>query len=499
MNRVIPFTEKVLLNSRFLDLICPIDCDKKRISQTGTSIFQTLKDLPKSQFRHDTSPVSRFSSITKPVRIVGRTMVVAIVTLTASPLGVLCYGGLAAAHLIRYSIGTDQTYAAKQLKWNYVSQYATATKNDLICFLTGLVATAILFKGYVCLNAAMALYISGSLVGASFNTALAYLYYRAARCFGGEDPSFYISLLCDTNYKVGLYTALELRNKFGLLNQDGDLLKFSNADHHPYTNVGLVVLDHLNREAELKLIDLVKHTNIILKSNNKPEIRFKYPFSAKEILDHLEKNVHLKHKPEFVKILQNYRDMEYKINSFRELLKGINHITNNFRLHSIFASYKAWQPQAYTDFDSYYEYFYGKASPSSGGTSGKGSNNHTSGTKPNISPEAVYKAPLFSKNKFYDSLDIEIPAVNAKEPNDVFDAFSHRLGVEKRKLKQNKALRPLHELFGLEKFTKDKWKKESNKLRLALHPDKNIERSEKANILLQASNDIYDQIKKDFI
>lgn len=493
LSRVTSFSEKILLNKRFLDFVCPAIPDKKVIHQKGTSIFQTLEDLSDKallktgstvpfEMNHDVKPVSRFSRITKPAREVGRVMIIAVVSLTASPLGVLCYGGLLAAHLINYSVGnfkSDSNLQAK--KWAVIIQYSIATKKDLTCFLTGFVAAYVLVGGaaYIYLGAnflvvaplSQAKFVLPALcVGIS--SALLYL----SRCFGGFDPSTYIArLVGDSDTRIGLYNVLELRRKFGFVDQNGDLLKFSKTDDIPYssfsTNKNMQNLFQLHLDAEIDLIYLVRNANSILKLNGLAEIKFQYPFNGNQIAEHLEKTVGTQHKQKFQKIIQDFKNMNYKIENSREMFYNTFLLSKSGSIFGIFEELYKEYPKSYIKSEEYKDYFSGVRISSS-----------------------------FLTN-FYNSLtEIEAKKPFDKEPVglDTFKLFAYRLSAGKWKLLNGEIPMKAHELLGLKAdFSEDEMKKAFRIMQLALHSDKNRGNEKQADILFKAFGQIKAELEKD--
>ena len=103
--------------------------------------------------------------------------------------------------------------------------------------------------------------------------------------------------------RVGMYLALELRNRLGLVNENGGLLKFSSKDQLDYTETrqGLystsyrfhgAVYDQLINlvlNAELELLDKVREAQQICADAGKELIPFHYPFNGNEVAKHLEK------------------------------------------------------------------------------------------------------------------------------------------------------------------------------------------------------------------
>jgi|GEM_PF-2653874 len=482
------FSEKILLNSTFLDLICPTNCEKKKVQQTGNSIFETLRYLPKAQFEQEVKPETSFRLITKPVKMVGRVTIIAIVTLTASPLGCLCYGALAAGHLIHYSVGKYiQGKTLQERKWELITQYASATRKDLTCLLTGLVAGTILAVGafffflgsYVLIVVPLSAF---KFVGAGGCLAFSALYFYWSGSFGGFDPSTHIArLVGDSDTKAALLLALEVRSKFGLVGEDAGLLNFSKADKMtaPYIKAQKSVdtLFELNEDADFDLIDLVKNTNKLLKQNSVPEIGFSYPFDANKIAIDLEKNIGKLPKQQFLEIIQDFKNMDCKIKSLKGLSDKCFLISSYGSLIYTLENLNMNHVKTYTPELNYKYRFYGF-------------NNNNNYSIPNV----------FNLNNFYDSLEA-IQSRQAKLsdviPTGVKDAFSYRLSVNK--WKSEKGLTPMetYELLGLKKnFSEDEMKKAFQIHQRALHPDKN-KNSEDTTELFKYFGIIKEEVEKD--
>lgn len=474
-NQVTSFSEKILLNKNFLDFICPTTPDKQIIHQTGTSIFRTLDNLTLKRFDHDVKPVNTFTRITNPVREVGRVMVIAVVSLTASPLGLLCYGSLAAGHLIHYSVGNFKKGSDLQAKkWAVIAQYTSATIKDLTCFVTGLVASSILGLGalYLYIGSAILVLAPASAtkfaaIGICFGLSSAYGHF--SRCFGGFDPSMHIArLIGNWHSEVGLYNVLELRRKFGFVDQDGELLKFSTDDHVSYpvspNNKNFATLWDLNTETELDLIDLVKRTNKILKEHNIAEIQFKYAFNGNEIAEHLEKTISSQLKPKFQKIIQDFKIMDYRMQNLRELVQNTVIFSKNSTIFDLFNTDKLNNPKAYISYKEYKDYF----------------------------------SARLALEEFYKSLDVEAKEPLEQEPAGLFNTFLYRLSVSKWKVLNEETPMEKYELLGLNKdFSSNELTKAFKKIRNALHPDKNYGNEKQATMLFNLLDDIIIELEND--
>jgi hypothetical protein len=90
-------TGKFLLNRYVLDLICPSNCQKTKIAQTGNSVIHTFSECI-GQFSTAKMKTGYFHHITKPVEAVLRVSFVGITFLIVSPVGVLFNGTLMTGH-----------------------------------------------------------------------------------------------------------------------------------------------------------------------------------------------------------------------------------------------------------------------------------------------------------------------------------------------------------------------------------------------------------------
>jgi hypothetical protein len=135
-----------------------------------------------------------------------------------------------------------------------------------------------------------------------------------------------------TKLQPGAFIALELRNKFGFVGEDGNLLRFSPEDSLKYdanffggytfncdAHTKLVTKEI---ESEVDLITFVVKWNVWLKSKNLSMIPVSYPLQVKQIIMHLEKSVfpHCSFDKEYIsKTLEKFKGLEYKIVVCREL------------------------------------------------------------------------------------------------------------------------------------------------------------------------------------
>jgi hypothetical protein len=351
MPRITSFTEKALLNNFVLDLLYPPNCEKKKITQIGNSVIETLKEINcdhvKKGFLHWG---------TKPLRCIARGAFVGIVAVTVSPLGIFYYGTLTGVHLANYSFRKYiQGANTQHEKWEKISQYASAFFSDLFYFSAETYyISSIYFGFYFYLLPRFSLSDNSiilsklginspikALVKKVIKLAIGFLglaYLGDFMSSGGFSETL-SRLLGDSKSKTGMYLALKIRNQFGIVNQDGDLLQFSSEDaledaleykkrkilsnqlylfERPVNNK----LIELILAAELALIDRVRKANQWLVEKNLAPIAFTYPFNGKSIAKTIEQAVQIQPNlidSQFHQLINNLRKMDDKIHAFRNL------------------------------------------------------------------------------------------------------------------------------------------------------------------------------------
>lgn len=510
--RISSFSEIALLNNTVLDLLCPPECEKKKIKQHD-SILETLIRSKENLFSNPSGNTLAHRSL-KPLRCVLRVFYTALVTATVSPLGVACRTVQTAAHLGKYSIARYKgDEAQKNIEWEKVKRYAWAAFTDLSVALCG--ATAIFAGAMAVVSPLVALAphvtVADSICFLVFGGLMGGI---STHVLGGFYPTSILpQLIADNEERVGMYIALELRNKLGIVGEDGKLLKFSKADHLEWNrirmkfegdninNLGLLVM-----RAELELVDHVRAANQWLQKNNQPLIKFSYPFKGTDVADAIqkalkessvsaeqagknEKSVGKESDKKDAKaesIRQNLILMDRKIS----ILKGIFETSRDLGANGSlgFQILRALAKQPHKEFtfqplpetfilrEYYSDYF-----------------NAPFMFDPINVPEEL--ASLYEKTPSLIPLDPDTP--DLEENASLYEVFKQRIRKEKWKFENQEPTEiQLYELIGLKKdYNYDDCKKAINRHNLALHPDKNREKGEEANELFLVLNYIANNLK----
>lgn len=305
-DRIPSFTERALLHPIALDWLCPPNCEKRKIKTQSNSVLETLL---KSQINPYSGQLktSYWHWGTKPIKAAGRVIYTALVTSTIVPVGILWFGGYKIPkHLILYTIRVYQhNEAGKQNEWNKTKEYAKAFFTDLTSFIAGgslsLVMGATIYSIPFILPL---LKVTSLAYTISFVVMVPSLIGGISYMLGGFTPTSIIPrLIAYENEKTGMYFALALRDKLGLVNEKGELLPFSPADkveyqikQNPlrfrsceYQFQGKVVKNMVDFivGAELELIELVQEANELLIAHEFPKekvIPYSYPFDGKEVI-----------------------------------------------------------------------------------------------------------------------------------------------------------------------------------------------------------------------
>jgi len=256
--RVRSFTEVMLLHPTVLEWLYPPDREKIKINPISSSVTETLSKLDLEIYSRPLIKTA-WHWRTKPLRAIGRWMYTGSVLVMIAPLGVAVNEARAIWHACAY-LFCKVRFKPAQAEAQKVKAYAKAFFTDLSSFI-------------------------------SFPLSV------LAIC-----PDTYIPRrVVDSDKKVGMFLALALRNKLGLVGKDGGLLPFSAKDKVQYRSkygiqsvlslslapasysfegglLGKVIIS-----AEKEFIDVVRGINQILQQCNLPEIPFSYPFYRKTI------------------------------------------------------------------------------------------------------------------------------------------------------------------------------------------------------------------------
>ncbi len=360
------WTKRALLNNVALDFICPPNCEKNKIFQTGNSAIEAL--IKAKQNIYSNKIINNFWHYsTKPIKAYTRMLYTILVTMTVSPLGACYHGTITIKKLVEYKWSND-TYLNKEEKWKEVISYFKAFTSDFSCFFVGAVLGSFLafsFTGTIaCLNDLSAVFAGGNgmtLIETISNLAI-FLLLDGSPIFMLEThaPSMGLARFLGTEEsKTGMYLVLEMRNKLGLVDQNGHLLNFSARDRLEYqtsqtftgTNFrfsGNVInnLRKLTEAAEFDLIDLVKEASEWLTNHNEPAITYTYPLNGNAIAVTLENALHKKirlqdnsektslnaigkYSENFsstYKLIEDLKKLDYKINVFLDFYKSVQEL-----------------------------------------------------------------------------------------------------------------------------------------------------------------------------
>lgn len=495
--QIVSFTQKVLLHKTVLDFMCPPNCVKTQIKQIDDSIIETLKSTPKNIFAGKVN-TSTIHWITKPLKAAVRASIIGSVVLTVSPVGTIYNAGMTVGHFLDYSFKKYvQGEALATYEWETIKSYAAASFADFSCLLSGSIIVIFTAVSWM-ITANMSLQLLETVDLISDFTVCFFSFGASAfgmGCLGAYYPSSYLArMLGNSDSRTGIYLALELRNQFGLVSDDGSLLKFCKQDEisykiqtygnqRYYTFDGEIidVLQNLIYEAEIDVIELVKEANQWLKMNHLEEIPFAYPFNGDKVAKKLEvsiKEIHSK-ESKILKVVKDLKKMDHKIKAF----------------HNFFYDAK-WMPMAGSIQMEVFEVF------------SKRHKNINIKKVPAFVDEVTYQryfemgyGPFnlnqkkFNPQHFYTALNIKAQKPEQREPVDLYQKFLYRLKINKWKLDNTQDLMQPYEILGLNK--NDSYlntKKTMRNLQLALHPDKNRNRIDEANLLFQAFQTLKNEI-----
>jgi hypothetical protein len=339
-DNITSYSEKFLLNSTILTWICPSNCEETKITRVTHSAFN---DIPK-EFFQEKIKTGYWHAITKPLKAVFRTSVIGIIILTISPIGMCYHGSLALGNFLCYSVKKIIQGESKPLEsWNKTLGYANAFFTDGSCFLIGAPCiSAVSFGGYAIYGMAHSIVYGTAILNTPTviaNLALLSLVIGGASHYlGADSPSEYLARMLGNSDRITrIYYALEMRNLFGLVAFDGNLLKFSKIDEleftknqyftdittftfsgHAFENLRNAILHY-----EEKLIEYVACANKRLNINQETEIPFTYPFKAQEVIKILEKVQKKKAVPDplILGLISKIKEAEYGINSCKHVYK----------------------------------------------------------------------------------------------------------------------------------------------------------------------------------
>lgn len=292
IERIIPLTEKILLNRWVLAWICPSNCEMQAVKSVQNSVLQSFLEMRERPYSNP-SKNSYWHWAFKPVRAVARAVTVLGTTCFLSPVGALCYGSITTVKLISYVFnrvmyGND---VPRDAEWNRIKEYAKAFFTDLSCFLLGaLVGTTVWMFGQAIVMAEtpIDMFVSILLLSSQFYLCGGFTYEEMIPQWLGWEKE-----------RAGMYLSLYLRNHFGLGDSQGNLLPFGSEDQVCTLGRELRInwsangtkLTECMIYAEIDLIEILGKANKYLGSEGKGSIQFDWPFPQKkrqEVLQRLE-------------------------------------------------------------------------------------------------------------------------------------------------------------------------------------------------------------------
>jgi hypothetical protein len=228
---ITPFYEKALLNKTALDILCPPDVFKTPFEQDGKPLLNVLYES-----RHKTLIVNKrfIHSVGKPFRYVATLVYIMAVTVILSPIAGFDHASLALIKLSKYCFikYTKKNRDQKELWIDIVELIKVATKE--------------IFKGieslFVISQFRLALFSTDCLIYLTKTNPILvllssplYSLLIAAPCILhkiAQTSSFigFFAATSVTKNRNEIDFALYLRDKFGLVDKNGELLKFSKKD-----------------------------------------------------------------------------------------------------------------------------------------------------------------------------------------------------------------------------------------------------------------------------
>lgn len=499
--RVVSLTERALFFTPVLDWISPPNCEKLRIQSVGDSVLESLTRTDKNPYNNRLN-TSYWHWATKPSKATARAFYTAFVTCLISPIGIIGYGAVTAKHLSSYAFYTYTGSGQAPAEWDKTKQYAKAFFTDTTSFILGATLT-VMGVGSIILVLRFA-GLTTLLYGVCRDTIATRIFYvfsgtllvaSSAWVLGAfTHESMIPQLIGWEDERVGMYLALELRNRLGLVNEDGVLLKFSSKDKLQYTETqqGLygtsytfrgAVYDQLINlvlNAELELLDKVREAQQICADAGKELISFRYPFNGNEVAKHLEKCFPLERvesersgtgmvaqHPQTGSVFQlmdELRKLQYKVEVLKTIELTAKEVTLEDSIWMLFVKAMAKQPHRTINFrpiPSFVNYLYyqaqfnlrfieGSDRSAQGGDAGQINLNYFTGL----------------------GLD---PSTSAEPAADqLYDQFKYRVQTDKWRHQNAQPTHSAFWLLGLEdNCTYAQYVKAYRQYMLAVHPDKN--------------------------
>jgi len=528
------FTKEALLNNTALDWICPPNCQKNKITQVGNSALEALIKSKNDPFSNEVK--GYYHIMTKPIKAVARVAYIGLVLLTISPLSMLFRVGLVGKNLSEYSFkkyvkGVDDNDSNQLATAERIKTYAKVLLSDASYVATGAATATLLYLvGSMTLLTSKGLYHGVAVTwgnGVIYHTVDKVVYLALGLSglgfipsfFGAYSPSKILSrIVADRDDRASMYLALEMRNKLGLVNEEGGLLKFSDLDGikvttseiyrnryvHTFHGEAPKKLAKLICDAEMDLLDLVLQANAWMKKNGLEPLPFSYPFNGKDVVKKIKSAIKTSNKDEgfsfFKKVnvstlslynknrdglkelINNLEKVHYKIQLSRDMYQSAHDTAIQMPIWLDLAALafqgelpktaQINQPISYVN-QAYYQYYF-----QCGGIP-------MDNEQPNTENE---QDPIIQLKKFYQQVELESlnPQKSAEPQKEMtYQLFLYKLRVNKWKMEQNngQVLLKQHELVGLEdEYTHAEMKDAIRGHRLALHPDKHQNSDESAKL-----------------
>lgn len=459
LNSIKSFTELALLNKYALGALCPSNCELKMIDQEGDSILDTI-DKARIDVFDNPLKTSLLHKALKPIRFVARGVYTIAVCALISPLGVAFNGARTSFYLSKWAFakitsdhGTQFEAMAKTKK---VAAYLFL---DLCCAVYGLLITGM---GYLAITD-----IWYSAFGAGIITWMTEPY---------APDSFFAKLLASEEEATGMYIAMALRNQLGLCGKDGNLLRYGKDDailskqifnQYRFEGPGLVKIGTLLFNAEMQLLDDVKKANAFLSQKGTP-ITFSYPFNGSHVAEKIKDSPTHKHLHDKLELQQK------KIDLLKEIwLQALSISSDSSPLTSTIGllfghspiRIEVEKPKSFVH-ENYYKNWF----------------------------DLPFSHPSSNKSEdLFKSMELEgwDPETTNKDDANAYTRFNRKIRENIWKANNGQEIDSFHSIIDLEdNYSVAERNKKYRQISLAVHPDKNPNRSDEAEMLFKALNNI---------
>lgn len=278
--RVQSFTEKALLNRWALDFFCPTTFQPIRLQSINNSVSDSFFQAKIDPFSSPEKQRGTFSTVRFGITTTLRVAYVGLTVLSISWLGAFYNGLMTGVSLGKYAFTTQN----RDENFETFSKYGHAFLRDLFCAVIGSTFLLVTFGALLQTRESFSRsekiqYSLFATIAATAEVAFLILLqtpYGAAQC------------LTRTEERCGMYLSFSLRNKLGIVGEDGGLLPFSKGDQfYKDTGKNYQSTDHFTHLiemivlAEFKLVELVSKVNENV--SNAQKIPFSYPFNGAQI------------------------------------------------------------------------------------------------------------------------------------------------------------------------------------------------------------------------